>query len=157
MRRGTRLGIDVGKARIGVARSDPDGLLATPLETVARASGDDADLARIADLAAEYDALEVVVGHPLNLRGDATPATDDAVAFAHAIADRVGASVVLVDERLTTVTAAGQLREAGRNAKQQRSAIDQASAVVILQHALDAERASGRVPGTPVRAAREGR
>jgi len=142
-----RIGVDVGKARIGVARCDPDGLLATPVETVPRDAGGEGDLARIAALARELEAMEIVVGHPLNLRGESTPATEDAVAFAMAIRDRAGLPVSLVDERLTTVTAAGQLRAAGRGTRRQREAIDQVSAVVILQHALDAERASGRPAG----------
>lgn len=152
MRTGTRLGIDVGKARIGVARSDPHGMLATPIETVARDLGGDADIARIADIAAEYDAFEVIVGLPLNMRGERTPSTDDADAFAHRLASRFGAQVPvrLVDERLSTVSAQGQLRQAGRTTKGSRGVIDQAAAVVILQHALDLERSRDAAPGIAV-------
>lgn len=150
MRTGNRIGIDVGKARVGVARSDPHGMLATPVETVPRDLGGDADLARIADIAAELDAFEAVVGLPLNLRGERTPSTDDAVAFAERLAARLapaGVPVRLVDERLSTVSAQGQLRQAGRRTKQSRGIIDQAAAVVILQHALDIERSRGEAPG----------
>ncbi|WP_024357123.1 Holliday junction resolvase RuvX [Leucobacter chironomi] len=150
MRSGVRLGIDVGKARVGVSRSDPHGMLATPVETVPRDLGGDADLARIAEIVAELDAFEVIVGLPLNLRGERTPSTDDAAAFAGRLAARLGgdaAAVRLVDERLSTVSAQGQLRQAGRKTKQSRSIIDQAAAVVILQHALDLERARGEAPG----------
>ena len=70
-RRGVRLGIDVGRARVGVARCDPDGLLATPVETVKR---DDGAVARVAALAEEYSAAEILVGLPLNLRGEDTAA-----------------------------------------------------------------------------------
>ncbi|MBK0421204.1 Holliday junction resolvase RuvX [Leucobacter sp. CSA2] len=157
MRTGVRLGIDVGKARIGVARSDLHGMLATPVETVARAaSGADTerpDLARIAAIAAELEAFEVIVGLPLNLRGERTPSTEDAEAFASdlaALLQRTGTPVRLVDERLSTVSAQGQLRQAGKKTKQSRSIIDQAAAVVILQHALDIERARGAAPGTEV-------
>ena len=153
MRSGVRLGIDVGKARIGVARSDLHGMLATPVETVARAADGDADLARIAELVAELAAFEVIVGLPLNMRGERTLSTDDAVAFAERLALRLGAvdvPVRLVDERLSTVSARGQLRQAGKKTKQSRSIIDQAAAVVILQHALDTERAQGTAPGSPV-------
>ena len=153
MRVGVRLGVDVGKARIGVARSDLHGMLATPVETVPRAADGDADLARIAEIAAELEAFEAVVGMPLNLRGERTPSTDDAVAFAERLAARLapaGVAVRLVDERLSTVSAQGQLRQAGKRTKQTRSIIDQAAAVVILQHALDLERSRGEEPGSAV-------
>lgn len=153
MRSGVRLGVDVGKARVGVSRSDPHGMLATPVETVPRDRSGDADLARIAEIAAELEAFEAVVGLPINLRGERTPSTEDAEEFAARLAARLagaGASVRLVDERLSTVSAQGQLRQAGRKAKQSRSIIDQAAAVVILQHALDLERASGEAPGREV-------
>ncbi|PRI12223.1 Holliday junction resolvase RuvX [Leucobacter massiliensis] len=158
MRRGTRLAVDVGKARIGVARCDPHGMLATPLETVQRDGGGATDLARILALAEEFEAIEVVVGLPLNLRGERTPSTDDAVRFAERLAARAsaapqGPAVRLVDERLSTVSAQGQLRQAGKNTKNSRSVIDQAAAVVILQHALDVERARGEAPGRAVEAA----
>lgn len=153
MRSGVRLGIDVGKARVGVARSDLHGMLATPVETVPRDLGGDADLARIAAIATELDAFEAVVGLPLNLRGERTPSTEDAERFAQRLADRLapqGAAVRLVDERLSTVSAQGQLRQAGKKTKQSRSIIDQAAAVVILQHALDIERARDAAPGHAV-------
>ncbi|GGR24720.1 Holliday junction resolvase RuvX [Agromyces mediolanus] len=147
MRDGVRLGVDVGRARIGVARCDPSAMLAVPVETVPRAAeGSDADVRRILELAEEYGAFELVVGHPLSLSGSATPSTDDAVAFAERLA-RGGAAVRLVDERMSTVTAQQALRASGKRAKQQRSIIDQAAAVIILQHAIDAERASGKPPG----------
>lgn len=153
MRIGVRLGVDVGKARVGVARSDPHGMLATPVETVPRDLGGDTDLVRIAQIAADLDAVEVIVGLPLNLRGERTPSTDDAAAFAERLASRLdgdGVPVRLVDERLSTVSAQGQLRQAGKKTKQSRSIIDQAAAVVILQHALDVERARGEAPGHAV-------
>lgn len=153
MRTGVRLGVDVGKARVGVARSDAHGMLATPVETVARDLGGDADLNRIAEIVAELDAFEAVVGLPLNLRGERTPSTEDAEAFAVRLATRLAAAgtvVRLVDERLSTVSAQGQLRQAGKKTKQSRSIIDQAAAVVILQHALDIERSRGEAPGDEV-------
>ncbi|MFK4728501.1 Holliday junction resolvase RuvX [Agromyces mediolanus] len=147
MRDGVRLGVDVGRARIGVARCDPSAMLAVPVETVPRApEGSDADIRRILELAEEFDAVEIVVGHPLSLSGQATPSTDDAVAFARRLVG-TGPAVRLVDERMSTVTAQQALRASGKRAKQQRSIIDQAAAVIILQHAIDAERASGRPPG----------
>ncbi|SJM53948.1 Holliday junction resolvase RuvX [Gulosibacter sp. 10] len=148
MRRGVRLGVDVGKARIGVARSDPDGLLAVPLETVPRDLEGDAHARRIAELAEEYGAFELVVGHPLNMRGESTPSTEDAVSVAGQLAAIVDAPVRLLDERLTTVSAARQFRAAGRQASRSRRVIDQAAAVVLLQDALDRERQYGAAPGT---------
>ncbi|MBL3698078.1 Holliday junction resolvase RuvX [Leucobacter luti] len=153
MRTGVRIGVDVGKARIGVARSDFHGMLATPVETVARDAAGITDLARLAEIAAELDAFEVVVGLPLNMRGEHTPSTDDATGFAARLAARLapaGIGTRLVDERLSTVSAQGQLRQAGKKTKQSRSIIDQAAAVVILQHALDSERAQGEAPGSAV-------
>lgn len=146
-RRGVRLGIDVGKARVGVARCDPDGLLATPVETVPR---DDAAVARIVSLAEEHAAIELLVGLPLNLRGEDTASTTDARGFAAALAAGSGLPVRLVDERLSTVSAHAALRTSGRSQRTSRSIIDQVAAVVLLQQALDVEKSTGRPPGTPV-------
>lgn len=146
-RPGARLGIDVGRARIGVARCDPSVILAVPVETVPRsAEGEDGDVRRILEIAAEYDAIELVVGNPLSLSGHATASTEDAIAFAERLA-AAGAHVRLVDERMSTVSAQQALRSAGKSSRKQRPIIDQAAAVIILQHAIDAERASGTAPG----------
>ncbi|GAA3447538.1 Holliday junction resolvase RuvX [Planomonospora venezuelensis] len=148
MRNGTRLGVDVGSVRVGVARSDPSGLLATPVETVRRGRG---DLDRLAGLAAEYEAVEVVVGLPTSLSGREGQAAGLAREFAVRLAARLDpVPVRLFDERLTTVTAQQGLRASGVKAKNQRDVVDQAAAVVLLQAALDAERATGRPPGRPV-------
>jgi putative holliday junction resolvase len=145
MRVGVRLGIDPGDARIGVARSDPSGLLATPVETVPRGPG---DLDRIAAVLAEEAAVEVVVGLPRSLSGGEGPAAAKAREFAVALARRVApVPVRLCDERLTTVTAESMLRERGRKGAKRRAVVDQAAAVVILQNALETERASGVAPG----------
>ncbi|WP_395243014.1 Holliday junction resolvase RuvX [Agromyces sp. MMS24-K17] len=158
MRSGVRLGIDVGRARIGVARCDPGAVLAVPVETVARRADDDGvDVRRILEIASEHEAIELVVGNPLSLSGRPTASTDDAIAFAGRLAAAGGAlpggalPVRLVDERLSTVSAQRDLRAAGRSAKRQRSVVDQAAAVIILQHAIDAERASGEAPGRLLR------
>lgn len=148
MRRGVRFAVDVGKARIGVARSDPDGLLALPVETVKRDLEGDAHVRRLAELVEEYSVMEVIVGHPLNLRGESTPSTEDAIGVARAVAAAIPAPVRLLDERLTTVSAAKQFRASGKQASRSRDRIDQAAAVVLLQDALDRERASGMPPGT---------
>lgn len=152
-----RIGIDVGKARIGVARCDLHAMLATPIETVRRSGSDTSDIDRILELTREHEAVELVVGLPLGLSGHRTPSTDDAEEFAHRIAEALVAApgggeitVRLVDERLSTVSAQSHLRQAGKKAKQSRGIIDQAAAVVILQHALDVERSRGLAPGTLV-------
>ena len=144
MREGVRIGVDVGTVRIGVARSDLHGMLATPVETVARGAG---DLERILAIATELDALELIVGLPLSLAGTHTASTADAAGFAERLANATERPVRLVDERLTTVSAQSALRASGRSAKQSRSVIDQVAAVIIVQHALDFERAAGTPPG----------
>ena len=145
MRPGVRLGIDPGDARIGVARSDPSGFLATPVETVRRGKG---DLARIAKIRAEEEAVEVVVGLPRSLSGQEGPAAVKVREFAGALARRVApVPVRLVDERMTTVSAEAMLRDQGRKGGKRRAVVDQAAAVLILQHALDTERATGTAPG----------
>jgi putative holliday junction resolvase len=138
--RGRRLGIDVGSVRIGIAASDPDGILATPVETVRRdRSG--AHLRRLVTLIDDFDVVEVVVGLPRTLADRAGSAAQDAVGLADELALRVPAIPVrLADERLTTVTAQRSLREAGIRAKGQRAIIDQAAAVAILQSWLDQRR-----------------
>lgn len=154
MRHGVRVGIDVGSVRVGVARSDPSGLLATPVTTVrrevdtdGRPKGDDG-LSEVAAVVREHEALEVVVGLPLGLSGNAGAAAALARGYAERIAQQVApVPVRLVDERLSTVTATRALRDAGVKQRRHRPVVDQVAAVVILQSALDAERASGRPPG----------
>lgn len=145
MRHGVRLGIDPGDARIGVARSDPSGFLATPVETVRSGKG---DLARIAAILAEEEAVEVVVGLPRSLSGREGPAAVKVREFATNLARRVApVPVRLVDERMTTISAEAMLRDQGRKGGKRRAVVDQAAAVLILQHALDTERTTGTAPG----------
>ncbi len=148
MRPGIRLAVDVGSVRIGVASCDPDGLIASPLETVRRGRG---DLAEVSRLAAGRRAMEIVVGLPTGLSGNAGQAADQARDFAEALADVVApVPVRLVDERFTTVIAHAALRQGGRNSKERRTVIDQAAAALLLQGALDAERQTGNPPGEVV-------
>ncbi|RAG83468.1 Holliday junction resolvase RuvX [Streptacidiphilus pinicola] len=148
MRRGRRIAVDVGDARIGVASCDPDGLLATPVETVPAGKK---SLGRLTAIVAEYEAIEVVVGLPRSLSGREGPAAAKVRDYAARLAGRVyPVPVRLVDERMTTVTAAAGMRAAGVKSKQGRSRIDQAAAVVILQAALETEKSSGRPPGETV-------
>ncbi|WP_203335524.1 Holliday junction resolvase RuvX [Nocardioides limicola] len=145
MRHGVRLGLDPGEARIGVAASDPSGILATPVDTVWRGDG---DLDLLADIVAEYQPIEIVVGLPRSLSGREGPAAIRVREFARSLVARVPTTPVrLCDERLTTVTAEAQLREQGRKGRKRRAVVDQAAAVLILQHALDTEKSSGVPPG----------
>ncbi len=145
---GVRLGLDPGDARIGVASSDPSGILATPVETVTRAEG---DLDRIAALVEELGAVRIYVGLPRSMSGGEGPAAGKVRAFARELSGRVRpVPVRLYDERLSTVTAEGQLRAQGRKGKKRRAVVDQAAAVVILQGALERERQSGALAGEPV-------
>lgn len=146
-RRGVRLGIDVGRARVGVARCDPDGMLAVPVETVPR---DDASIDRIVQIAGEYDLLEFVVGLPVNMQGVDTASTTDAREFVRALHKRSGLPVRLVDERLSTVTAHAALRSSGRSQKKSRSIVDQVAAVVLLQQAIDMEKSTGNPAGATI-------
>jgi putative transcription antitermination factor YqgF len=143
VRRGVRIGVDVGTARVGIARSDPDGLLAVPVATAPA----DRAIEVVADLVVEYEAIEVIVGLPVALSGSETASTRSAREFARELAGIVSCPIRLVDERWSTTQAQGQLRQTGRSGKSQRAVIDQAAAVIVVQHALDAERLQGVPPG----------
>ena len=136
-RPGVVLAVDVGTVRVGVAASDPDRVLASPVETVA-APG----LERVAALAAERGAVRVVVGLPTSLSGRAASTSAElARGYAQRLAPLVApVPVDLVDERFTTVTATASLRSSGRRGRAARAVVDQAAAVALLQHVLDAER-----------------
>jgi putative Holliday junction resolvase len=140
-RRGGRvLGVDVGTARVGLAMSDPTGTLASPLETLRRAKSK-SDIDRLAALVVEHEVTEVVVGEPVHLSGASGASAQDASDYAQELADRIPhVPVILIDERLSTVTAASHLREGGIDSRKQRPVIDQAAAVVILQQFLDSRR-----------------
>jgi putative Holliday junction resolvase len=151
VRRGVRIGVDVGTVRIGISTCDPSGVLATPVETVRRDLRGCTDLERIARIVQEHDAIEVIVGLPRSLSGQEGTAARAVRAYADAVSRGVEpVPVRLVDERLSTVTAHRNLSEAGVRGRRRRPVIDQVAAVVILQDALDAERATGRPPGTVV-------
>ncbi|GMA85144.1 Holliday junction resolvase RuvX [Angustibacter aerolatus] len=149
MRHGVRLGVDVGSVRVGLAASDPSGLLATPVETLARDTVGEADLRRIADEVRERAAIEVLVGLPRSLNGREGPAAATARAYAERLAGLLDVPVRMVDERLSTVSAHAALRSSGVKGRRQRAVVDQAAAVVLLQQGLDQERSTGRPPGTP--------
>jgi putative holliday junction resolvase len=155
-RQGVRLAVDVGSVRIGVARSDPGGVLATPLTVLASGPVAKAALARadLARLVVSEGAIEVVVGLPTSLSGREGAAAAGAREFAADLAGRLAPIPVrLVDERFTTTEAHGALRRGGKDARARRQVVDSAAAAVLLQAALDAERATGRPAGqlVPVR------
>jgi putative Holliday junction resolvase len=139
---GCRLGVDFGEVRVGVALSDPSGILATPLVTLKRDRPHGADLEALAALVAEHGVVEVVVGLPRTLAGRQGRAAQAATGYARALADRLGDAVPvrLTDERLTTVSAARVLAERGVRGRKQRAVVDQAAAVEILQSWLDTRR-----------------
>lgn len=150
VRRGVRLGVDVGAVRIGVARSDAEGILTLPVETVVR-TPDGSELDRIVDLARDLDAIEVVVGLPLHLRGGEGVSAKAARRYGRRIANALpGVRVCLVDERLSSNQAHQRLRQSGVPEREHRAVVDQVAAQIILEQALDEERMGQRAPGIPV-------
>lgn len=147
--RGVRLGVDVGDARVGLARSDMDGLLATPIETLPR----DTSIEGIVDAVQETGARAIMVGLPRSLSGGEGPAAGKIRGYVEELSHALeakglqGLEIRLVDERLTTVTAHQALHRSGRKEKKHRSVVDQVAAVMILQQALDQERATGSAAG----------
>lgn len=140
-----RLAVDVGSARVGVARCDPGGVLATPLTVVPAGPAAKDELVR---LAVDAGAIEVVVGLPTSLSGREGTAAAGARTFANDLAERLGAIPVrLVDERFTTTEAHNALRRGGKDSRARRQVVDAAAAAVLLQAALDTERATGRPAG----------
>jgi putative holliday junction resolvase len=145
MRQGVRLAVDVGSVRVGVARSDPDGVLASPLTVVRSGPG---ELNELAALVTRADAMEVIVGLPTSLSGREGVAAAAARSFAAELAGRLAPIPVrLVDERFTTTQAHEALRRGGKDSRARRDTVDAAAAAVLLQAALDTERATGRPPG----------
>jgi putative holliday junction resolvase len=136
-----RLAVDLGSVRVGVARCDPSGVLASPLATLTRGRG---NVDELAVLVAVHDPIEVIVGLPTGLSGREGTAAEAARTFAGALAARLAPIPVrLVDERFTTVIAHEALRQGGRGSRERRPAVDKAAAALILQGALDAERSTG--------------
>ncbi len=147
------MGIDVGSVRVGLAASDPDRLLATPVRTLPRDADGDADLVEIARHTHDIGATLVVVGLPRSLDGSEGPAAVAAREYAGRLAPLVApVPIRLVDERLTTTDATRRLRESGLTTRRQRGVVDQAAAVLILQHALDLASRTGEPPGETMKA-----
>lgn len=142
MQRGRRLAFDFGDVRIGVAVSDQDSIMATPVETLLTKREDLWD--RIFDLLAEYEPVHVYVGRPIHLSGKESDSTAKAELFASEFRERFDVNVTMIDERLSTVSAQRSMREAGLTARESKVAIDQAAAVAILEMALDLEKSKAK-------------
>ncbi len=138
MQRGRRIAFDYGDVRIGVAVSDPDSILSSPLTTL-RAT--DKNLSsQISQMIAEIEPVAIYVGHPALLSGDDGVATVKATEFVSLLHTITQVPIELIDERMSTISAARNLREAGRSAKESKDAIDMAAAVAILEFAIDIEK-----------------
>lgn len=148
MRPGVRVACDVGTVRVGLSRSDATGTLAVPLPAVPAGP---ASVDGVLGVVIEWDAIEVFVGLPLHLSGNEGPSASMARTWAQVLAERAAVPVRLIDERLSTVEAQRGFRAAGRSTRASRSLIDSASAVVLLQSALESERGLGQPPGHLVR------
>ena len=138
MQRGRRIAFDFGDVRIGVATSDADSIICSPLTTLK--SSDKSLLKSITEIFLEIQPIQIFVGRPALLNGKDGAATEKAVAFADLLRGITDMEVIMVDERLSTVSAARNLRESGRNAKDSKDSIDMAAAVGILEFAIDLEK-----------------
>ena len=138
MQRGRRIAFDYGDVRIGVAASDADSIICSPLTTLK--SSDKSLLKSITEIFLDIQPIQIFVGRPALLSGKDGASTDKAVAFADLLRGITDVEVIMVDERLSTVSAARTLREAGKNAKDSKESIDMAAAVGILEFAIDLEK-----------------
>uniref|UniRef100_UPI004049C866 Holliday junction resolvase RuvX n=1 Tax=Candidatus Planktophila sp. TaxID=2175601 RepID=UPI004049C866 len=138
MLRGRRLAFDYGDVRVGVAVCDPDGILATPVATLKLKDSNFWD--QIIALIEEYEPVHIYVGSPKHLSGQSGTSVEKAEAFKNEIAERTSIDCTMIDERLSTVSAAKQLKNSGMNSRESKSAIDQAAAVAILEQALAIEK-----------------
>jgi putative Holliday junction resolvase len=138
MQRGRRIAFDYGDVRIGVAASDADSIICSPLTTLK--SSDKSLLKSITEIFLDIQPIQIFVGRPALLSGKDGAATDKAVAFADFLRGITDVEIIMVDERLSTVSAARNLRQAGKNAKDSKESIDMAAAVGILEFAIDLEK-----------------
>jgi putative Holliday junction resolvase len=138
MLRGRRIAFDYGDVRIGVAVSDPDSILCSPLTTLQAA--DKRLDTNITQLLQEHEPVQIFVGRPALLSGNDGVASEKALAFAERIRNLTHVSVEMIDERMSTVSAARNLRDSGKSAKESKSSIDMAAAVAILEFALEIEK-----------------
>ena len=138
MQRGRRIAFDYGDVRIGVAASDADSIICSPLTTLK--SSDKSLVKSITEIFLDIQPVQIFVGRPALLSGKDGAATDKALAFADVLRGITEIEVIMIDERLSTVSAARDLREAGKSAKDSKDSIDMAAAVGILEFAIDLEK-----------------
>jgi len=136
------MAVDWGARRVGLALSDPTGLLATGLATLTVTGRDDA-VRRVAEVAREREAERIVVGLPLRLSGERGEAAEQAEAFAAELGRVSGLPVELLDERLTSALSTRRLHEAGVRGAKAKARVDQGAAVALLETWLDRARARG--------------
>jgi putative Holliday junction resolvase len=138
MQRGRRIAFDYGDVRIGVATSDADSIICSPLTTLK--ATDSSLLKSISEILLEIEPVQIFVGKPALLSGKEGVATEKALQFAELLRGITDVEIVMIDERLSTVSAARNLRESGRNAKDSKDSIDMAAAIGILEFAIDLEK-----------------
>ena len=138
MQRGRRIAFDYGDVRIGVATSDADSIVCSPLTTLK--ATDKSLLKSISEILAELDPVQIFVGKPALLSGKEGAATDKALQFADLLRGITDVEIVMIDERLSTVTAARNLRDSGKTARESKASIDMAAAVGILEFAIELEK-----------------
>jgi putative Holliday junction resolvase len=138
MIRGRRIAFDFGDVRIGVAISDPDSILCSPLITLQ--ASDKKLEQQLLQLLTEHEPVQIFVGRPALLSGHDGVASEKALAFAERLRALTEIPVELIDERMSTVSAARNLRDSGKNAKESKNSIDMAAAVAILEFALELEK-----------------
>lgn len=131
------LGVDLGEKRIGIAVSDSNGKVATPLQVIIRSKSIKQDHKKICDLVDEWEADIVVVGMPYSLNGSKGLAAKTVEKEVKELSSALEVPVATQDERLTTAMAAKELAIQGLDSKKQRKVIDQVAASVILQSWLD--------------------
>jgi putative Holliday junction resolvase len=150
VRTGRRLAIDVGKVRIGVAASDFHSILASGVATIQRGEDLETAVSELVQLIVEIEPIEIYVGYPISLSGMGSSSASDALVLASALSAKVTVPIRLIDERLTTVTAANALKASGRDSKSGRKFIDQIAATVILEQAMEMEKRSDSAPGIKI-------
>ncbi|MEY2769036.1 MAG: hypothetical protein RL359_672 [Actinomycetota bacterium] len=137
-RLGRRIAFDYGDVRIGVAICDPDGLVATPLDVLQ--SKDPNLIVKINELVQEYEPIKIYIGEPKQLSGTDSLSSNKALKFAELLGSKFDIEIAMVDERLSTVSASRQLRDAGIDAKSAKKLIDSAAAVAILEQGLSIDK-----------------
>jgi putative Holliday junction resolvase len=144
------MAVDVGKVRIGLAVSDFHGILATPLGNLPRLADITDTIASLLELVEENSPVEIYVGLPLSMQAKHTASTQDALAFSLALQAKTAIPIRFIDERLTSVSANAILKGAGKDGRESRKLVDQVAATLILEQALDLERAGSECPGISV-------